>query len=97
VHGISFSVAEPNALLDQARQKAMADARRKAELYAKAENATVGRVMLIEEATPHIPRPMYLGRAAVADGVNASVPLAQGELDFNASITVTYELGHRTQ
>src|SRR5690606_28472204 len=34
VNGISFSVADPSALYDEARTKAFADARRKAELYA---------------------------------------------------------------
>jgi uncharacterized protein len=49
VHGISFSVAEPRPLQDEARKKALADARRKAELYAGAAGVKVGRVLLIEE------------------------------------------------
>jgi uncharacterized protein YggE len=91
VHGISFVVGEPGRYLDEARRKAMADARHKAELYAQAENVKVGRVLLIEEATPH-PRPMavdgMMARAA------AAVPIAPGELDFHANITVTYEIAH---
>lgn len=90
IHGISFSVAEPAGLLDEARRKAMADARRKAELYAKAANVSLGDVLLIEEQSPHIPRPMF-GAAPMARAAEA-VPIATGEQDFGASITVTYRL-----
>jgi len=89
VQGVSFSVAEPTPLLDEARRKAMADARRKAELYAKEAGVTVGRVLLIQEATPHVPGPLVtgLGRA------EAGVPIAEGEQEFGASVTVTYAIG----
>jgi uncharacterized protein YggE len=89
VHGVNFTVAEPQQLLDVARRKAVINARHKAELYAQAENIKVGRVLLIEEATPHLPRPL------AADGMMAraaAVPIATGEMDFHASITVTYEI-----
>jgi uncharacterized protein YggE len=88
IQGISFSVAEPGPLLDQARQKAMEDARRKARLYANASGETLGRVLLIQEETPHMPRPLTLGLARAA----AAVPIAEGEQGFGASITVTYAL-----
>jgi uncharacterized protein YggE len=90
IHGISFSVAEPSHLLDQARNKAMADARHKAELYANAADANLGQVLLIEEQTPHLPRQemlgMAMGRAA------AAAPIAAGEQEFGASVTVTYRI-----
>jgi uncharacterized protein len=91
VQSISFAVAEPTKYLDEARMKAMAEARRKAELYAKAENAKVGRVLLIEEATPRIPQQFAFQRESLAAAPGA-VPVAAGELEFHASITVTYEL-----
>jgi uncharacterized protein YggE len=90
VQGISFSVAEPTPLLDEARRKAMADARRKAELYAKEAGVEVGGVLLIQEQTPHLPGPLVLGLAR-AEAV--SVPIAEGELDIGATITVTYAIG----
>jgi uncharacterized protein YggE len=90
VQGISFAVADPAAVLDEARRKAMADARRKAELCAREAGVEVGQVLLIQEETPHLPRPPVLG-AARAEA--AAVPVAEGELDFKASITVTYAIG----
>jgi hypothetical protein len=89
VHGVSFSIAEPTAPLDEARRKAMADARRKAELYAKEAGVEVGRVLLIQEQTPHLPGPLFVGGARAEA---AGVPIAEGELDFAAVISVTYAI-----
>jgi uncharacterized protein YggE len=88
VQGVSFSVAEPTPLLDDARRKAMADARRKAELYAKEAGVAVGRVLLIQEGTPHLPGPILSGLARA----EAGVPIAEGEQEFGAGITVTYAI-----
>jgi uncharacterized protein YggE len=90
VQGISFSVAEPTPLFDEARRKAMADARRKAELYAKEAGVEVGGVLLIQEQAPHLPGPLVMG---LARAEAASVPIAEGELEFGAVITVTYAIG----
>ncbi len=91
VRGVSFSVAEPNPVLDAAREKAMADARRKAELYAKAAGVEVGRVLLIQEETPRLPQPLFRGLAMAGGG--EAVPVAPGEQEFQASVTVTYAIG----
>lgn len=92
VSGISFSVAEPNPLLDQAREQAVADARRKAELYARAAGVTLGNVLLIQEQTPHLPRPLEVAPMAGMAARAAAVPVATGEMDFSATITITYGL-----
>jgi uncharacterized protein YggE len=93
VQGISFAVAEPTPVLDEARRKAVADACHKAELYAREAGVEVGPVLLIQEETPHPPRPPLLG-AARAEA--AAVPVAKGELEFGASITVTYAIGKQS-
>jgi len=49
--GIEFVVSEQSKLLDQARDEAIADARRKAELYAKAAGAKLGQVISISTDT----------------------------------------------
>jgi len=87
--GIEFEVSGESKLLDQAREAAIADARRKAELYAKAAGATLGRVVAItEEGAPSPPRPL----AAMRAGAGA-VPVAPGEQTLRAMVTVSYELG----
>jgi uncharacterized protein YggE len=89
IHGVNFSVDKPKDLQDQARQKAVADARRKAELYAKATGVKVGKVLLIQEETAHSPQPvMFAGRA------EAGVPIAPGEQRFHARITITYAIDY---
>src|SRR5690242_10842800 len=85
--GIEFGVSEQSKLLDQARDDAIADARRKAELYAKAAGAKLGRVVSItEEGSSPPPRPMQAMRAG-------AVPVAPGEQTLRAVVTVSYELG----
>jgi uncharacterized protein YggE len=90
VHGITFAVAEPTPLLDEARRKAVADARRKADLYAREAGVEVGPVLLIQEQAPHLPGPLVGG---LARAEAAGVPVAEGELDFGATVTVTYAIG----
>ena len=85
--GIEFVVSEQTKLLDKARAAAIADARRKAELYANAAGMKVGRVMAIsEEGAAPQPRPYQAMRAG------AAAPIAPGEQMLRAVVTVSYEL-----
>jgi len=85
--GIEFVVSEQAKLLDKARAGAIADAYRKAELFANAAGMKVGRVMAIAEegsAPPlRVLQPMRAG---------AAVPIAPGEQSLRAVVTVSYEL-----
>ncbi len=84
--GIEFVVSEQSKLLDKARAEAIADARRKAELYANAAGMKVGRVMTIsEEGTVPPPRTFQAVRAGAA-------AIAPGEQTLRAVVTVSYEL-----
>ncbi|MGC2824970.1 MAG: SIMPL domain-containing protein [Pseudolabrys sp.] len=84
--GIEFVVSEQSKLLDQARDDAIADTRRKADLYAKAAGAKLGRVVSItEEGSAPPPRPIQALRAG-------AVPIAPGEQTLRAIVTVSYEL-----
>ena len=47
IGGINFMVSQASKLLDEAREKAVADARRKAEIYAKAAGVTLGAPLSI--------------------------------------------------
>lgn len=85
--GIEFVVSEQSKLLDQARDDAIADARRKAELYARAAGAKVGQVVSISEEgpAPPQPRPMQAVRAG-------AVPVVPGEQTLRAIVSVSYQL-----
>src|SRR5436309_11778125 len=67
--GISFMVSSASKLLDDAREQAIADARRKAEIYAKAAGVTLGAPVSISEDNTPGPvsfRKMSAGVAAAA-------------------------------
>jgi len=84
--GIEFVITEQSKLLDRARDDAIADARRKAELYAQAAGSKLGPVASItEEGSAAPPRPMQAMRAG-------AVPIAPGEQTLRAMVTVSYEL-----
>jgi hypothetical protein len=84
--GIEFIVSEQSKLLDQARDEAFADARRKAELYAKGAGATLSAVVTItEEGASAPPRPLQAMRAG-------AVPVVPGEQTLRATVSVSYEL-----
>ena len=58
LYGIGFGHNDPSALLDKARPLAVADARRKAEIYASVGGARIGRLMVpTEEAGRNRPSP----------------------------------------
>jgi uncharacterized protein YggE len=94
IHGVSFSIGDEREVLDQARLKAMANARRKAQLYAEAADAKLGHVLSIEEiSSPAPPRPMYAPERLQAAAASA-VPVAPGEQTLTVNITVTYKLSY---
>jgi uncharacterized protein YggE len=91
IHGISFGLNEPKATLNEARKKAVADARAKAELYAEAAGVSLGKVVQISESGAIMPppRPMMMAREAAAD---ASVPIAVGQSAVVAHVSITFEI-----
>lgn len=85
--GIEFVVSEQSKLLDKARDDAIADARRKAKLFAGAAGVNVGQVLsIVEEGSTPPQRPMVQAMRAGA------VPVAPGEQMLKASATVTYAI-----
>jgi uncharacterized protein len=81
-------------LLDEAREKAVADARRKAEIYAKAAGVTLGTPLSISEGgAPVIP----MFRAKMAPMAAAATPIAQGEETLSVSLNVTWAIRQSAQ
>jgi uncharacterized protein YggE len=88
IHGIQFGLQEPTPRLDEARKRAIVDARRKAELYAAAAGLRLGRVVAVQEAGAALPRPEPTSRVMMS----AAVPVAPGEMEIQASVTMTFTL-----
>ena len=87
--GIDFTISNPAPLLDQARVQAVADARAKAETYAKAAGVSLGPILSISENENQGPRPVY---AAMALRVGKAVPVAAGEESVNAQVSIVWEI-----
>jgi len=93
VGNIEFLHSDPSKLLDQARAAAVADAKRKAEIYAKASGIALGRVVWIaEDAGLAPPMPMMARMAAGAP--MASVPISVGEDSLHVRITVGFAIAN---
>jgi len=90
VGGVNFMVTKASELLDEARTQAIADARRKAELYAKAAGVNLGMpISISEDGSNPPPAPMMLRKMA-AD--SASAPVAQGEEVLRVNVSVSWEI-----
>jgi uncharacterized protein YggE len=90
IYGIGFGHNNPSALLDNARPLAVADARRKAEIYANAGGARVGRLMVLTEEAGRQP-PMAFSRA-YASSATAPTPIEAGEDKLTVNVTARFEL-----
>jgi uncharacterized protein len=91
IHGIAFSVAEPEPLQDQARRLAVADATRKAKLYAEAAGVTLGNITMISEQIAMPPVPVY-AKAQRMDAAAASVPVEAGEQLIQVQLNISWEI-----
>ena len=94
IGGISFLVSNASQRLDDARAAAVADARRKAEIYAKAAGVTIGAPLSISEfASPMLPefRRMAMPSMAMA-AAGTPVPVAQGEQTLQVRVSVSWAI-----
>jgi uncharacterized protein YggE len=89
MNGISFSIREPAPLLEKARALAIADARARAETYAKAAGVSLGSILSISENGNEAPRPMYRMAMAAQAG---PPPVAAGEQSVTADVSVVWEI-----
>jgi hypothetical protein len=88
IGGVSFMVAAASKLLDEARTRAIADARRKAEIYAAAAGVALGAAISISEESA----PNAVPYRKMAGGFASSAPVAQGEETLSVSVNVTWAI-----
>lgn len=73
---------------DAVRAEAVAEARRKAEIFAAAAGARLGRVLQVSEVDDVAPRPARALRA----GTTEAVPIAPGTQSLSVQVSVSWEL-----
>jgi uncharacterized protein len=88
VSGITFEVSNAETLKDEARKQAMANAKRRAELFATAAGVQLGGVLQISETAGEVARPMFAARGLAA----APVPIEAGTRVLGVEVTVVYAL-----
>jgi len=91
VGNVNFTVSKASELLDQAREKALADARRKAEIYARAAGVALGAPLSIAEEGA--PTPMFRAKMMPAAPMAMAAPpppIAQGEETLSVTVAVSW-------
>ena len=90
IDSLSFDVADPAPHREAARRAAVADARAKAQLYAEAAGVTLGKLQHLTEAGGGgMPEPFGMEARSMAA---ADVPVAAGEIEISASVTLSYAI-----
>ena len=88
---VEFLHLDSSKTLDRTREAAVADARRKAELYAHAAGLTLGAVAwLMEDSSA----PVFASKGAMRAAMPGATPIASGEDMLQVRITVGYEIAH---
>jgi uncharacterized protein YggE len=88
IGGINFMVSQATKLLDDARTQAVADARRKAEIYAKAAGVALDSPLSISEEGSPGPMPFR----KMMGGMAAATPVAQGEETLSVTVNVSWAI-----
>ena len=86
--GLAFRVDDDSALLADARRKAFADAKAKAELYAEAAGRGLARVVSVTETVTGGAVPVE--RYAAASGAADAVPLEAGQQQMSVTVDVEW-------
>lgn len=92
LNGVSFAIENDAALLAEARRKAFADARQKAELYARAAGRPLGRVLTVSETAPSDRAPVGQYSPAAMDSRFSIEP---GRQQVAVTVTVEWAFGSR--
>jgi uncharacterized protein YggE len=91
IYGVSFSVADPTKLEDEARANAIANAKEQAASLAQLTGVTLGEVMNVSEVIGG-PTPVYRAAASKMGLGGGGTPVQPGELEVNTSVQVTYAI-----
>jgi uncharacterized protein YggE len=87
ISGIRFTVSQPERFREQAMREAVADARRRAEIYADAAGVGVGPVLRISETGSVSPQPRLRQFAELS-----AVSIKPGQREITASVVVVFAL-----
>jgi uncharacterized protein YggE len=92
VHGIDFTLADPTAAENTAREAAVRALNAKAELYARATGLHIVRLVSLSEGSAG-PRPVYQANDVVVTAARVQpTPVAAGELTVRETVNGEFEV-----
>ena len=87
INGISFNIEDPQELQDEARAKAVADMKRRAEMLAELSGVKLGRLVYLTEGAAYVPpQPLYARGEAAFASADAATSISPGELDVSVTV-----------
>ncbi len=90
IEGLTFSIEDPTNYYTQAREKAMNDAKAKAQQIANLSGVTLGKPLFVSESSSF---PINQGSGISVPAV-PTTPISVGELDISASVQVIYSISN---
>ena len=91
INGPSFQLDNPDAATNEARVNAVANARARAELYAKTAGLKVGRILSISDGLS-LTGPFPMALMANKSAARFATPMEAGEQEVTAQVTINFEL-----
>lgn len=96
INGVTFKTSKEEQYETEARTKAIADARKKAEDYTKALGQPLGKALMVTDNSqtyyPVIRNMAMMNKGMAADGEQET--LAPGEITITANVQISYALGN---
>jgi len=94
ISGLSFTVDDPTVVQEQAREKAIADAKAKADMLAQSLGVSLVRVVSFNENQGGTPVPIYSMAASGAgrSTAPAAPDISTGQNKVTSDVSITYEI-----
>jgi uncharacterized protein YggE len=92
INGPSLTIDKPEAALDEARARAVASGRARADLYARSLGLRVARVVAVSESGGNYPSPPPMPMMMEARAQAADTKIVPGEQKLSVTLTMTFEL-----
>lgn len=89
VRSISFSIDDPSELQSRARERAVEDARKRAEALARHAGVRLGRPLLISETSGAVPELPLVIAPRTGD---ATTPIQPGELEIVVNVSIVFAI-----
>ena len=92
INGPSLTIDKPETALDEARARAVAAGRARADLYARSLGLRVVRVVSVSESGGNYPSPPPMPMMMEARAQAADTKIVPGEQKLSVTLTMTFEL-----